>query len=548
MIALLSVLSLAHATESFDPSMPEAIFTGAETYDHAGAQQLWSRVDRYADPDRTFFDREEYSALFRWKDVVFTPHMLTMFGTDQPHSSQFLLHYSVNEPTATGTPVLFVHGAGDNASRGTFGLRPEFEAADRPFYAITFAHAHGDVLTQAESVANAIEVIKLRTGAEQVDVIAHSKGGLAVTAYASNTDSMDWDHAGFEAAGTNYRGDIRRMLLIGVPLDGIDTAFRWPGSNFLGFDPDLAAAPVSWSVHYPMGTAFWWSSTDLGYQDFLPGEGDPFPGQRQLLKRQDHPLPGAMPWLGGYSLQTDWYTTYEGGFGLFTHSYGIDAVIEAGGNLVDRLADQGVDPSIEVILLAGENPLMPSGDPAFEELWDGLAGASMWQMLLDSISSWVSPITATEAEVDGLSNGKLILGEISGPSDGILFVDSALATDNVTARGAVVTATRLVDLSHTELLIASDTFGSTFQVLAGDDPDNEWMIDRGQRYIDADTTGWIADQLADDVGTEAGDVNARGVVDGLDGPEAGPGQWSNLGCSSTAAQSWSLASLLQRRR
>jgi pimeloyl-ACP methyl ester carboxylesterase len=550
MTALLLALASAYATSGFDPQSPEAIFTGAETMDQAGTQQLWSRIDRYGDPDRTMFDQETYSDLFRWRDVEFTPHMNTLFGAAEPHSSQFLLHYSLNESTATGTPVLFVHGAGDNASRGTFGLRPEFQDADRPFYAITFAHAHGDILTQAEAVANAIEVIKFRTGAAQVDVIAHSKGGLAVTAYASKTPDLDLADDDYELVGTNYRGDIRKMLLISVPLDGIDTAYRWPASNYLGFDEDLAAAPVSWSAHYPMGTGVWWVSQDLEFQDFLPEGGDPFPGQRQLLKRQDHPLPGSMPWLGGYALQTDWWTTYEGGFGLVSHSYGIDAAIDAGGNLVDTLAAQGVDPDIEVILLAGENPLMPSGDPAFEDLWDGLAGPSMWQLLLDSITTWVTPISATSAEVEGLSNGKLILGEVSGPSDGLLFLDSALATQNVTARGAVVSATRVVDISHTELLIASDTFGAVMQSLAGDDPENAWMIDRGQRYIDADTLGWVRDQLADDPFEAEGAQSARGAGEGasLDAVESG---WGNMGCSSTGSTGWWMALpalLLFRRR
>lgn len=531
---MLFLLATASATSGFDPAAPEAVFTADETLTHDGSRQLWSRIDRYVDPDRTLFEQEEFPPLYRWSDSEFTPHMNTMFGDAEPHSSAFLLHYGPGEATATGTPVLFVHGAGDNASRGSSMLRPEFEAQGRPYYAITFAHPHGDILRQAESVADAIAVIRARTGAPQVDVVAHSKGGLAVVAYAANTEGASWNHAAYEAVGTPYRGDIRRMVLAGVPLNGIDTAYRWPASNYLGFDEDLVAAPVSWSTHYPMGSTTWWVSNDLEFQDFLPENGDPFPGQRQLLKQQDHPLPGGMPWLGGYSFQTDWFTTYYGGFGLTSYSTGIDDAIEAGGDFVDTLAAKGVDPEIEVFLLAGNNPMMPSGDPAFEDLWDGLAGPSMWGLLLDSISTFVTDIDATDAEVEGLSNGKLILGEVSGASDGLLFLDSALAAQNVTARGAPVVETHIAAVSHTELLIASDTMGYTMHALASADPEEgDWMIDRGDRYITEDTPAWIAAKLVDPPGD--GDQAARGATaDGL-GPDRVDGGWAGMGCATTGS-------------
>ncbi|MCA9490994.1 MAG: hypothetical protein KC621_13790 [Myxococcales bacterium] len=529
---MIALLSCALATSGFDPATPDAVFTGAEVMSHDGQRQLWSRIDRYDDPDRTLFQQEDYSELFRWKDTEFTPHMLTLFDDAEPSSSTFLLHYGVNEATASGTPVLFVHGAGDNASRSTFQLRLEFEAAGRPFYAITFPHAHGDVFRQAEAVANAIAVIRERTGAPQVDLIAHSKGGPAIATYASNTPDADWNNAAYEAVGTNYRGDVRKMLFVASPLDGIDTAFRWPASNYLGFMPEFAAAPVSWKYHYPMGSVNWWVSNDLTYQDFMPGGGDPFPGQRQLLKRQDHPLPGTMPWLGGYSLQQDWYTTYEGGFGLTSYSDGIDDAIEAGGSFIDTLAAQGVDPNVQIYVLAGNNPMMPSGDPAFEDIWDGLASPSMWQLLMDSIDTWVTEMDATPAEVEGLSNGKLILGEVSGASDGLLFVDSALAVQNLTARGATVVQTRVAALSHTELMIASDTMGAIMHSLGDADPEEgAWMHARADRYIAEDTTAWMLEMLADPPPDDS-NPNARGGVGGV-GPASVDGGWSAMGCSTT---------------
>ncbi|MCA9573714.1 MAG: hypothetical protein KC656_38040, partial [Myxococcales bacterium] len=174
--------------------------------------------------------------------------------------------------------------------RPWFTLRRELEDLGRPVYAITFAHPHGDIFMQAENVADAIAVIKARTGASKVDLVAHSKGGPAVLAYASNHAGAAWGVDAYDSVGTRYRGDVRRIVLAGVPLDGIDTAFRWPGSNYFGLVEDLAVAPVSWSSYYPMGSGTWWVQQDLEAQDFLPEGGDPFPGQRQLIKRQPHDL------------------------------------------------------------------------------------------------------------------------------------------------------------------------------------------------------------------------------------------------------------------
>lgn len=526
---MFALLAAAHATSAFDPSTPDAVFTGVETKTHNGADQLWSKVERWSDADRELFEQEQFNQIFRWSDSEFTPHMQTLFGSPTPHSSTFLLHSGLREATSSGTPVLLVHGAGDNASRPWFTLRRELEDLGRPVYAITFAHPHGDVFMQAEAVANAIAVITARTGSAQVDLIAHSKGGLAIAVYASHTADADWSNSAYESVGTAYRGDVRRMVMVGTPLNGIDTAYRWPASNFFGLDPDLAVAPVSWGAYYPFGSASWWTGMDLSDQDFLPDGNDVFPGQRQMLQRQPHPLPGGQPWLGGYALQTDWYTTYEGGYGFYSWSDGIDAGIEAGGYFMDHLAAQGVDPGVELFLLAGTNPLMPNGEETFKEIWDGLATASQWGLLLSSVNTFVADVTASDAELQGLADGELVLGEVSAASDGVLFTSSALAGENLGARGAVVHEARTVDVSHTELLLASDDMGFFMHALAGDDPDKAWMKARGDRYIAANTTAWVATILAD--APSAGDPNARGDAETGDD---GIGLGGVGGCSTTS--------------
>ena len=426
------LFAAALATPGFDPGAPAATFDAANLPEllgnHNGDKVLWERIDRFEDAsDPDLFPQHAFNSVSRWSDSEFTPHIATLFGDSEPGSEAFLLHAAVGTSAATGTPILLVHGAGDNASRAWSVLRDELVALGRPVYAITFAHPHGDVFGQAEVVADAIAVITARTGAQAVDLVAHSKGGMAVAAYTSHTASAEWGDTptanAYEQSGTPYRLDVRRVVYVGSPLGGIDTSFRWSAGNFLGLDADLAISPTAWSTYYPYGSTYWWYAEDLEEQDFLSTDGDLFPGQRQLLRRQPAPLPGSLPWIGGFAIQQDWYTTYEGGFGLVSWSEGIDDAIADGGYFMDHLAAQGMDPRIDVYVLAGGNPLMPNGDETFRQLWDGVASASSWDLLLTSVDTFVSSLTWDDTEAQGLAEGYLVMGEITGPSDGILFVD-----------------------------------------------------------------------------------------------------------------------------
>ena len=64
------------------------------------------------------------------------------------------------------------------------------EAANRCTYAVTFGNFHGDNYNQAIHVANAVARIKaLHPGVARVDVVAWSKGVLAVDAYLANAST-----------------------------------------------------------------------------------------------------------------------------------------------------------------------------------------------------------------------------------------------------------------------------------------------------------------------------------------------------------------------
>ncbi len=518
---MILLMSAALATSGFDPSAPEATYVGDETYTQDGLTHLWSSITLFEDPDRTLFVAEAFNDAITWKDADYAPWIETCFGTGTPHSSAFLIHAGLRAEEAEGTPILFVPGAGDNGSRGFVTMAARMDNAYRPVFALTFAHPHGDALRQAEIVADAIRVIQDRTGSSQVDVVAHSKGGAALGAYASHTPGTDWGRPDYEAVATPYAGNIRRAVFVAAPLGGIDTAYRWPNGNLFALDAEEALAPSSWATYYPTGTAFPLNNESLKDQDFLPDGADYFPGQRQLLAPQPYPLPGSQQWLEGYALQIDWYTSYNGGLGFYTDSDGIDAAVSAGGNFLGKLASAGIDPAIELFLLAGSNPLMPNGDAALADLFDGAATESEWRDLLAAVDANAAPLSATDAEITGLATGQLVLGEVTGASDGIVFASSALAGDTLTGRGAVIVETKTANLSHLDLLYASPITGQLMQDQAAADDDLAWLGELGKRYAAEDTLGWVERVLADDPTVDPG--SDTGVPDDTDTPAIDPG-------------------------
>ncbi len=523
------LIPLAMATTGFDPASPAEVYTGTEVEDLEGSVRLWSAIELHEDPDRTLFGEGEFNDVTAWpRDASWAPYIADCFQSETPHTSKFLLHVGPSAAIASGTPVLFVPGAADNGSRGFITMAWHEDLLGKPVYAMTFAHPHGDAFQQAEQVADAIARIKERTGAAQVDVVAHSKGGISAAIYASNGGVAGWGEgstgAAYERVGTPYQGDIRRLVLIATPLKGIDTAFRWSTGNFLSLDAESTFSPSAWEEYYPYGTGTSWVSEDLRAQDFYAEEGDLFPGHRQIYARQDHPLPGSLTWLGPYAYQQDWYSTYEGGYGYYTYSDGIDGVVDAGGGVLAALQQNGVDPAVELFLLAGENPLMPNGyedwaATQFGESWAefGKAERETWaDVIASAVGEGIMSEELTEEELQGVLSGDLVIGEISGQSDGLVFLDSANDENMLTSRGAVVIESHIANLSHLDLLYASPITGELLIEAGAADDDDAWMISFGERYAAEDTIGLVESWLADGDDGSGGDEGEVGDEDPVD--------------------------------
>lgn len=343
----------------------------------------WVKVERYKD-DRQGFSQEDFLPDSRNDQEG---QRLTFFGTPRPHSSQFLLYYAPNwNDNIHSTPVLLIHGTNDNADRawanpseipfacGTMscpdsGLMQFLSSSGYKVFAINFSHKHGDNLFWAEQIGNAISLIKEKTGSEKVDLIGWSKGAFAARMYISSL-RPDWSEG--------FRGDVRKAVLIGCPNRGIDFGFRY-GATFAPFIFPNYGNPIKINGPSPH-TAILVGDKWVEYPEYsvyTTPAGNFFPGQKQMLKRWDsiYPIIETTP---------DWKTTYYGGRGTMSEGFGIDVAIEQGA-LVDKLIEHATPSSVQVYLLAGGAATIP-----------------------------------------------FVLNEVSAPSDGLLFVDSATCAEGIT--------------------------------------------------------------------------------------------------------------------
>jgi len=181
-------------------------------------------------------------------------------GPTRPEARFVLLHKGPTTAARTcdlnRTPALLVHGAIQDANVWLFpngndgsgraydgatqvtGLVQAMEATGRCTYAVTFGNFHGDNYNHAIHVANAIARIKaLHPGVPRVDVVAWSKGVLAVDAYLTNASTWTgfsttrfFERLAKEQAVRvpAYDDSVRVYVALSGPHRGIDLNFRHP--------------------------------------------------------------------------------------------------------------------------------------------------------------------------------------------------------------------------------------------------------------------------------------------------------------------------------
>ena len=314
----------------------------------AGIANGWVQVERWRDTTSAI-GQEAFPPDGRGDQ---SGQRATFFGTARPSSSRFLIYYAPGWSTnAKPIPVLLVHGANQDAdiawanpneagaygcgqsSCPSSGLMQSLSSAGYKVFAINIAHKNGDGYFWSEEIADAIAIVKTRTGASQVDVIAWSKAASNVRMYASSV-RQTW--------GTAYRGDIRRLILLGSANNGIDLSFRHGWTYSLAVYPSCGGVINGPTPHDQLVCyGILRNGPEWTYGSAY------FPGSAQLLKRWDsiYPLP---------THEQDWYTSYHGGTGFYSRGPGISAYL--GRSLVDVIRSNSVPASIRVHNLCGSQP------------------------------------------------------------------------------------------------------------------------------------------------------------------------------------------------
>ncbi|MET7466380.1 hypothetical protein [Nonomuraea sp. NPDC005501] len=342
----------------------------------------WSTVERYLDTTPGF-TQESYPPDGRGDQ---DGQRLTFFGgVKRPFSGRFLLYHAPGWNTnPKSTPVLLVHGANDNPDRawanpgesGGFGCG----ALSCPGTGMMQHLANAGYRVFAIGFAHK-EGDNLMQAQEVGDAVSLIKAKLGVPA----VDLVGWSKGMMSARmyvssvkpswGRPYAGDVRKLITLGGPNAGYDYPFAHGWAHDLSIWPECGGGVNSPAPHTHM-TCYGVYAYHPEFS-FVPAGGfDCYAGQRQMLARFD----------GTYGVdqtQQDWYTTYYGGQGFYTSGPGIQAAIDAG-SLISRIRQAGVPASVATYLLAGGSP-----------------------------------------SVAGIYN------ENRGPSDGVVFVSSALSTAGI---------------------------------------------------------------------------------------------------------------------
>ena len=197
----------------------------------------------------------------------------TFFGAAEPPGSQFLLYYAPGWNTgAHAVPVLLVMGASDNVDREyadpdldgsgtcgslrcpTTGLMQYLSGDGYEVFAVNLANPQGDNYQWAQSIAEAIQVVRQRTGAAEEDLLAWSKGAFAARMYVAGVAP---------SCGRPYQSDMRKLILLGGPSDGV--VFEASCLDTTGIPGPVSTALLSRDNHLQLGWEATAQSTILGW-------------------------------------------------------------------------------------------------------------------------------------------------------------------------------------------------------------------------------------------------------------------------------------------
>ena len=129
---------------------------------------------------------------------------------DLPASSRGLL---LGDVVAAGTPILLVHGLGDNRSVFTLLRRTLRRRGFGRVLTVNYSPFTQDVRTAAAALGRLVEKTCAETGYERVHIVGHSLGGIVARYYV-------------QRMGGDAR--VHTLCTLGTPHAGTLTAHLWP--------------------------------------------------------------------------------------------------------------------------------------------------------------------------------------------------------------------------------------------------------------------------------------------------------------------------------
>lgn len=392
----------------------------------------WVRAEAYRDK-HSAFEAEKILDISKIKN----PQVLSAFPDDlydgeNADSSLMVLFYGPNWNVNRKTPILLVHGAGDDACRAWVhpyslttpdsiaenaqGFMQRFTNAGHPVFAINFSHHHGCNYKQAEQIHNAIQVIKRQTGAEKVHLLAHSKGNCAASIYVSGGKDVNPEMFGFLSP---FEKDVATYIQIGPGNKGIDLIFRYYGGSLYSMS-NKVSSPVCFQqgLYYGVWTNFY--KNDIYKAN--PGKevGNYFPGQCQLVYNLvEDGLDFSAYSYTAMDFNATMKACYYGGTTLYVQCYGIEHSIQEGGNTIAKINKRGVDPSVSLINIYGTNRVIQEID-----------------------LGWI----------------KIPVGVSDYPSDGIVYVHTASYIQGHLSRGARLLGQKAFDFNHFGIATKPEVF------------------------------------------------------------------------------------------
>ncbi|MEI7528642.1 MAG: alpha/beta hydrolase [Elusimicrobiota bacterium] len=302
--------------------------------------KYWERIECYQDTAHPFAME---SALNKSRHE--TPEIVSAFGTNLPPTSIFLLHYGPKWRTNTGKVVVLAHGASDNANRAWATPAIQLGDANAPglLQALEAKGFRVFAVTFPHKHGNLF--YEAQYLADAITLVRQATGVSKVTLIGHSADGLVArayvSSYRLMGAWDSYRNDVEQLITLATPHRGQDFSFRHPEFNYYFMKDDLAAnGPMSWDKILAYG--IWQDTFEFSIYS------DNFPMQQQVLYN----------WSGKYPVSTlspDFATTMAGGQGLMSHSLGINSAMMKGGNFMATFKSYPVPADIAVTVIAGNN-------------------------------------------------------------------------------------------------------------------------------------------------------------------------------------------------